>query len=130
MWVVDAVLYVVRGLDDRAILAPSALVILAWLLWLWGPRTVRSFRTRCLLAGLFCATIAVSSHLALIAWWAVIYPWLNPHSVYCASSTWVDLVTFLGTAWSFILSLVGFGPGSFLTFLAATLLLVLRVSMW
>ncbi len=129
MWVIDALNHLLRQLDDRAILAPSTLLVLAWFLWLRGPRTVASLRTLSLLGALVCGTIAVSVHLALIAWWRVIHPWLYPHTAYCASSPW-DIVAFFGTAGSLLLSLLGHGPGRLLALLAATLLVVLRASVW
>jgi hypothetical protein len=130
MWVFDAFRYVVRGLDDRAVFVPAILLIVAWLLWLRGPRSARSVRTLCVLGALVFGTIAVSAHIAAIAWWRVIHPWLHPHTAYCASSWWGDILTFFGTAGSFLLSLMGHGPGRAFALLAATLLVALRLSMW
>ena len=129
MWVIDALAYIVRGVDERAILAPSLLLILAWAFWLRGPRTVASFRTVSLLGALVCGTLAVTGQLALIAWWRVVFPWHHPHTAYCSTTEW-DLVPFLGTGGSLLFSLLGHGPGRALTLLAAILLVVLRASMW
>jgi hypothetical protein len=130
MWVVDAFRYIVSGLDDRAMLAPSLLLIFAWHRWVHSARVVASFRAVSLFGALVCGTITVSVHASLIVWSRVIHPWVRPDSAYCANSWWGDPVAFFGTAGSFLLSLVARGPGKALALLSATLLVVLRVCMW
>jgi hypothetical protein len=129
MWVIDAVGYLLRGLDERALLAPCVLLVIAWSLWLRGPRAPTSLRTLCLLGGLVCGTLAIGGHLTLMVWWRAFH-WLNPHTAYCASSLVGDLVIFISTTGGFLLSLVADGPGRVLALLAATMLVILRVPLW
>jgi len=130
MWVIDAFCYIASGLGDRLLLAPSLVLILAWLRWVRSPRGIASFRALSLLGALVSGTIAVSAHLSLIVWWRVIHPWISPDVAYCASSGWGDPIAFFSTAGSFLLSLVAHGPGKALALLAAALLVALRVCMW
>lgn len=127
MWIFDAFLYIVRGLDDRAALAPPILLTLAWSRWLRSPRNIASLRGRSLLAALVLGTAAAITDVGFILW-RVFHPWLDSHA-YCPSSAWADLVVFFGTAGSLLLCLVGRGPGRALAFLAVTLLSVFRFAM-
>ena len=130
MWVIDAIAYLLRGIDARFVLAPCILLSFAWLQWLRGPRPPASFRTLSLLGALISGTIAVATYLALMVWWGGIFQWLHPHVAFCATSWWGDLGAFFGTAGCVALAPLGRGPGKIFTVLAAITLVILRASIW